>query len=584
MRTHCFKRLLTGATILFMVSSLVSCNKEDIANLQTRMTVLEGTVHQLQDDLKAAMVTGSTILNANQDAQGVWTLTLSDGKVVTITPSSGAGTEVSVEETADAFVITVNGTAYAIPKVASAAINSLVFCPAYADNKVVLAEEAVDVFFLATPALTADQVAAAEFDIADAREVQTRAGAGLFKVDAAALDGDLIKLTVKALAAEAGKLYTVAVKAVLGATAISSNYFFLQVGDDHSFDPEVLVEPVVKDGVQLTKLDGDLDGYHRLLIPNSAAKFIEGFNLKDYFQSLPEGNISFQLAPREDQNENVQRAYDTIAEALSSDGSWMLKRRLGTDCWNSEGKNGIIIYTVANDVIKHKIFWQIDNPVPGMGLDQFLTKDGFPAGEHIEYGSEASVNIKWMIPAGAGVYDLAQIFLKATPEGDGLLNEPLYLRHGQANRALQIIQSASLMKGEDELIGNDGSKFVLGDELKALVKYSRGLVWRTTQPSWASSIRENWSDDEKKAANGPCNGEILGGWDGGGDIPGLMGWEMNEKGLVTKDEYKGWCFRSGVGLFFEYEYGEQTIGPWHWFYMWFNRRVSPLGANDPDAR
>ena len=583
MKTHCFKMLLIGATMLFTFGAVVSCNKKDIEDLQTRVSVLEGSVHQLQEDLKAAMVTGATILNASQDGDGVWTLNLSDGKTITIAPSSG-GADVTVEETADAFVITVNGTAYAIPKVASAAINSLVFCPGFADGKVVLAEEAVDVFFLATPALTADQVAAAQFDIADAREVQTRAGAGLFKVDAAALDGDLLKLTVKALAAEAGKLYTVAVKAVLNGTAISSNYFFVQVGEDHSFDPEVLVDPVVKEGVSLTKLEGEQEGYHRLLIPNSAAKFIEGFNLKDYFQELPAGNITFQLAPREDQNENVQRAYDTIAEALSADGTWSLKRRLGTDCWNSKGKNGIIIYTVANDVIKHKIFWQIDNPVPGMGLDQFLTKDGFSAGQHIEYGSEASVNIKWMIPAGEGVYDLAKIFLTASPEGDGLLNEPLYLRHGSANQSLKIIQNASLMKGDEELIGNDGSKFVIGDELKALVKYSRGLVWRTTQPSWASSIRENWSDEEKAACNGPANGEILGGWDGGGDIPGLMGWEMNEKGLVTSAAYKGWCFRSGIGLFFEYEYGEQTIGPWHWFYMWFNRRVSPTGANDPDAR
>ena len=582
MKTN-LKVLLIGAAVLFSLSAAVSCNKSEVEDLKTRVSVLEGSVHQLQEDLKAAMVTGATILNASQDAAGVWTLTLSDGKIVTITPSSG-GADVSVEETADAFVITVNGTAYAIPKVASAAINSLVFCPTGTDNTIVLAEESADAFFLATPALSADQVSATEFSIADAREIQTRAGAGLFKVEAAALDGDLVKLTVKALAAESGKLYTVAVKAVLNGTAISSNYFFIQVGEDHSFDPEVLVDPVVKDGVNLTKLDGDLEGYHRLLIPKSAAKFIEGFNLKDYFQSLPAGNITFQLAPREDQNENVQRAYDTIAEALSADGTWSLKRRLGTDCWNSEGKNGIIIYTVANDVIKHKIFWQIDNPVPGMGLDQFLTKDGFSGGQHIEYGSESSVNLKWMIPAGEGVYDLGKIFLTATfPDGE-LLPEPLYLRHGGANKDLKILQDASLMRGEDELIGNDGSKFLLGDELKALVKYSRGLVWRTTQPSWASSIRENWTDEEKAGCNGPANGEILPGWDGGGDIPGLMGWDINERGLVTSAAYKGWAFRSGIGLFLEYEYGEQTIGPWHWFYMWFNRRVSPTGANDPDGR
>ena len=194
--------------------------------------------------------------------------------------------------------------------------------------------------------------------------------------------------------------------------------------------------------------------------------------------------------------------------------------------------------------------------------------------------------MKWMIPAGEGVYDLAKIFLTATfPEGE-LLPEPLYLRHGSSNADLQIIQNASLMRGEEELIGNDGSKFVLGESISALVKNSRGLVWRTTQPSWASSIRENWSDEDKAACNGPANGEILGGWDGGGDIPGLMGWDINEKGLVTFENYEGWAFRSGIGLFLEYDYGEQTIGPWCWFFMWFNRRVwaplTPMPVNFTD--
>ena len=342
----------------------------------------------------------------------------------------------------------MNSTSYTIPKVSSAAINSIVYVPEYTDQIVFLGEEGAVVNFLATPSFNASE---ATFDIADAREAKTRAGAGLFKVESAENDGDLIKVNLKALAAESDKDYTVALKVELKGTAISSNYFIVHVGEN-TFEPEVLVEPSVVDGVQLTKLDGDLDGYHRVLIPNSAAKFVQGFNLKDYLKDLPAGKIAFQLAPREDQNENVQRAYDTIAEALSADGTWAPKHRLGTDAWNSEGKNGIIIYTLADDVIKHKIFWQIDNPIPGMGLDQFLTKDGFGGGRHIEYGSEASVNLKWMIPAGAGVYDLAQIFLTATfPEGE-LLPEPLYLRHGDANNELQILQKANFIRGDEVLL------------------------------------------------------------------------------------------------------------------------------------
>ena len=48
-----------------------------------------------------------------------------------------------------------------------------------------------------------------------------------------------------------------------------------------------------------------------------------------------------------------------------------------------------------------------DGTVGYIKLDEF-TND---AAKHVR---EASVNLKWMIPAGAGVYDLAQIFLTAT--------------------------------------------------------------------------------------------------------------------------------------------------------------------------
>jgi len=581
MRSNHLKALCIGAMSTLLVSGMSSCQKKDVDDLKTRVEVLEGSVHQLQEDLKQAMVTGSTIISATKDAKGVWTLVLSNGQEITIQPSSGGGSTVTVEETEDAIIITVNGTSYAIPKTSSAAINSFIFCPIDGENTVELGNDGIEVFFLATPGISQTDLESTEFSIADARPL-TKAGQEIFKVKSAELDGDLIKIKLKGRSsAVPDETYTVSLKVSLKKTVISSNYFFIHVSDD--FSTENLEAPVFKAEVELTTLDGELTGYHRAKIPNSAANFVKGFNLKDWYQSLPEGEITFELAPKNLQNDNVKNRYDVIREALSEDGTWELKQRLGTDAWNDAGKNGIIIYMLADDFIKNKIFWQIDNPVPGMGLDRFLG-EGYPDSQHIEYGAQESVNLKWIIPAGEGTYDLAKIFLTADfPEGE-LLPEPLYLRHGNANTALQMIQNASLMKGDDELLGNDGSKFVLGDELKALVGHGRGLVWRTTQPSWASSIRENWTDEAKALSNGENNGEIIGGWDGGGDIPGLMGWEMNEKGLVTSSDYAGWAFRSGVGLYFEYELGEQTIGPWHWFYMWFNRRVCPEGAIDPSAR
>jgi len=583
MRSNHLKALLIGAVSTLLISGVTSCQKKDIDDLKTRVSVLEGYVHQLQEDLKQAMVTGSTIISATKNAQGVWTLVLSNGQEIIIQPSSGGGSKVTVTETADAFVITVDGTAYAIPKVASASINSFVFCPVAGENTIELGNDGINVFFLATPAISAEALEEAEFSIADARLV-TKGGVTLFKVKNAELDGNLVKVSIVGRVINPDELYTVALKVSLKGTAISSNYFFIKVASDYHFESEQLETPSFIEGVNVSTLDGDLTGYHRVLIPNSAVKFVEGFNLADYYAAFPEGDvIQFVLAPKELQNQNVQNRYEVIEEALSPDGTWKLKQRLGTDAWNDAGKNGIIIYMTADDIIKNKIFWQIDNPIPGMGLDKFLG-DGYPDGQHIEIGTQESVNQLWMIPAGTNTIDLAKILLTAEfPEGERL-PEPIYLRHGNANTALQMVQKASLMKGEDELIGNDGSKFVLGDELKALVGHGRGLVWRSTQPSWASSIRENWTEEAKALSNGENNGEIIGGWDGGGDIPGLMGWDLNEKGLQTFENYDGWAFRAGTGMYLEYELGEQTVGPWHWFYIWYNRRVCPEGAIDPSAR
>ena len=186
MKKQFISLLLIGA---LAVPSFVACNK-DISDLNTRVAALEGAYYELQQDLKNAVVTGSTITSATENG-GVWTLVLSDGKTITINTNGGggAGAAVSVEETDAAFIITVNSQSYTIPKVSSAAINSIVYVPDYEDQIVLLGSEGAEVRFLATPSFNA---ADASFEIADAREVQTRAGANLFKVENAENDGDLI--------------------------------------------------------------------------------------------------------------------------------------------------------------------------------------------------------------------------------------------------------------------------------------------------------------------------------------------------------------------------------------------------------
>ena len=578
MRKHFVSVLLIGAMI---VPAFVACDNKEIDDLTTRVEALEGAWYQTQQDLKNAVVTGSTIITVTQ-TDGVWTLVLSDGKTITINPASGGGAAVSVEETADAFIITVNSTSYTIPKVSSAAINSIVYVPEYTDGVVVLGDEGADVCFLATPSFN---VADAEFDIADAREVKTRAGAGLFKVENPANDGDLIKVHVKALAAESQKNYTVALKVTLKGTSISSNYFTIQVGEN-TFDPEALETPSFIDEVTATQ-DGDC---YRAQLPDAVADFLGTFNFKSLYKNLPNGNITFQLAPAELQNGQVASRYDLFKNCLAEDGTWTMNTRPGTSCYDPN-KDGILIYCLANDQIKNKVFWTVNDPIR-TGLASFGRDDDatygdihyspdFPEAQHMEY--------RTMVPAGANRISFIDLWMKSTP---GEENDYLWFQHGDAPRAIEWIQNLSITVNEPgDIAYSDGSKIELGELGQKLARHSRGIWLQSTQPSIVSSSRDNLTEEQKQAVKDAyhtdVNGEIIGGWDGNAfDAAGDLDFGFDEPAccFTTGANYTGTGFRFGVGLRYEYDYGQIRIGGWHTAYIFFNRRLAPEGAVDPSPR
>lgn len=586
MKKHILTALLVGAIAMLSTLFVTSCNKQT-EELNTRVTVLEGLVKDLEQQIKAAVVTGSTVISADQDEHGIWTIVLSNGQTIIINTAQGGGSTVTVEETAEAFIITVNGTPYTIPK--GGAGVQLVYSPEYVDGIVELGNDGATVRFLTNTEINLEKTT---FEVAEAHELLTRAGGEeLFTVNDPKVENGMLVITLKGLGCKASRTYTASVVAHIGNSKAISNYFTVKVSDDFVFDPEVLVDPQFVDGVEVTKLEGDLDGFWKALVPNSAITYTKETDLKTFFKTLPEGNVKFVLGPEEQQNDNVKGRYQAFKDFLGADGVWKPTYRLATDAWGGGNgptdRNGFLVYVTADNVIKHKIYFQIDNFVPGMGLDKFLG-EGYPESQHIEIGVEESVNMKWIVPAGASVIDLSKLLLTATfPEGE-LLPDPIYLRHGNANTALHMVQEASKEWEGDIVLGNDGSHFYIDGKLKDICAFSRGLCWRTTQPSWVSSLRENWTDEQKALCNGPANGEILQGWDGGGDIPGLMGWEINEKGLVFSEKYEGWGFRSGIGMYLETFYtNDQQVGPWHWFYMFVNRRVAPYEEGkgiDPNAR
>ena len=568
MKKHFISVLLIGAMV---VPSFVACDNKGLDDLTRRVEVLEGAWYQTQQDLQKAVVTGLTITSANQ-ADGVWTLVLSDGKNVVIDTNGGGGAAVSVEETADAFIITVNSNSYTIPKVSSAAVNSLVYVPEFVDQIVNIGEEGAVVNFLATPSFNASE---ATFDIADAREVKTRAGAGLFKVESAENDGDLIKVALKALAAESNKDYTVALKVELKGTAISSNYFVVHVGEN-SFEPEALEDPKFIDAVSATAVN---DSW-RAQLPDE---------VKSLYKELPAGNVTFELAPAELQNGQVSSRYDLFRNCLAADGTWTMNTRPGTSCYDPD-KDGIYVYCKVNDQIKNKVFWTINDPIR-TGLASYSRDDDpvygdihyapFPESQHMEY--------RPMVPAGANKISFAELFLKATP---GEENDYLWFQHGDAPKAIEGLQKLEITAVEngDILYADEEEGFVLGELGKKLARHSRGVWWQSTQPSVVSSQRQNLTEEQKdavKAAYGvECNGEIIGGWDGNAyDAHEQQGWDFDGAGyFVTNASYTGTAYRFGIGMRFEYDYGQIRIGGWHTCYMFFNRRVAPEGAVDPSPR
>ena len=563
--------LLAGAMV---APVFFSCESSKLTELDKRVTALEGAWHETEVIVKEAVVAGSTILSATQE-NGVWTLKLSDGKEIVIAPATGGGADVTVEEKADCFVITINGTAYAIPK--ASPIGSLVFVPEYGTDLVTVGNDGETVKFLATPAFTS--LDGITFGIADAREVATKAGENLFSVNSPALVDGLLAVNLRGTGAEAGKVYIVALKATVQGASISSNYFRVQVGDDFSFDPEALEDPVFADGISAEKVG---DSY-RAALP-ATADFLGEFDLKSLFKELPAGDVSFELAPAEDQNGQVASRYDFFKSCIVDGHNWKMQGRPGTSCYDPE-KDGIYIYAKVNDQIKSKIFWTVNDPIR-TGLASFSRDDDptygdihyspdFPEAQHMEY--------RTMVPAGENHINLVELFMKSKV---GEENDYLWFQHGDAPKAIEWIQNLSISIAEPgDLVYSDGTTLALGDLGTSLARHSRGLWWQSTQPSIVSSQRDNLTEEQKQAVKDEfgteCNGEIIGGWDGNAwDVHEQLGFDLTNTEFVTTSVYTGTAFRFGLGLRFEYDYGQIRIGGWHTCYMFFNRRLAPEGAKD----
>lgn len=157
---------------LSSMSMMVSCSDDDVDDLKSRVTVIEGMLGEIKQQLADSQVNGATILKAEQDANDVWTLTLSDGKVIKITPTSGGsgGSEVSVDVNSENVIIKIGEQEYVFRK--GAIINSLIYVPEYQDGEVHIGADGIaEVSFRATPEISADQLDDLTFIVGEAHEL-----------------------------------------------------------------------------------------------------------------------------------------------------------------------------------------------------------------------------------------------------------------------------------------------------------------------------------------------------------------------------------------------------------------------------
>lgn len=555
--------LLCGAMVL-STGAFTSCSDDD-DDLKSRLTVVEGAIGELKEQLSKALTTGASIIDA-KEVDGVWTLRLSNGDTLVIKGSTGGGGDVTIVENETSFTITVNGTAYVILK--GSAVNSLIYSPEYADGIVDIGIKGATVKFLATPAVSADALKNATFDIAEAHEVKTRGGNGLFKVDGdVKLEGDHLVVTLKALGVEAGKTYAVALQMDLGGTSISSNYFTVKVDDDFSFNSEEIGGYTIKSEYNAKAL---ADNYEEITFKGS--DFLKVTSFKDFFSTLPEG-AEFEIASKSKQpGGHAQEKWDALKANLSKNGTWAFNQRLGTSFDGNAERKGFLFNVVASDVIKAKIYVVINDELANVDfVGLFATQAEAEWG-----GREKSLAL------GAQTIDIQKIITEYETEF------PI-IHGGKEGFFENWTKYVVTLEDAGDVIYNDSEKLVLGSVGKAYANdgKSRGIYWfnhgfAVYVPEALATTDGKYVDENGKSySGGEGYGYDFWGRGVGEDAPWNV--KVTQDGKVNiPATYTGYGLRLGLGAAYEYAYGDKRLSSADQMGLFFfNRRLAPEGATMP---
>ncbi len=551
--------LLCGAVLAVSAGAFTSCDDDD--NYDTRISVLETAMADLQAQINKALTVGASVTNV-QENNGTYVITLSDGQVLTIKPGAGGGADVSVTLTDTEAIITVGDTEYRLPL--GSAVNSLIYSPEYLDGEVRIGDgSGAVVKFLARPALSS--IDGATFTIAESHELKSRAiGEEDFKVSNAELVDGFVNLTVICINGDlAGTKHTASVQMNYKGAVIGSNYFTIDVTSDFSFSSEEIDPAISVKGGTLTS-----DGVS-YQVTVDAGDLSEGLDIAALFENAPAGAVYRVAASSKQPEGDAQSKQAMLAQSLSSDGKFDFIERPGT----SFGDAGFLVNLVKDEVVKAKTYIKINDPLAGVNIE-------FPSSlrsQHMEYGeptADHSEGSPLHLHKGVNHLSISEILMKGQ----------LALGHGNAWDFVEEFGNYA-----NDYVYANGKQLVLSDDVVKYCKHSQGVKWFNVQTSIVSSQRRNWSmsEDEMKAfTGGECNGEIISGWDGiSSEDMANIGFSITPDGYVdTTEDFPGYGLRVGMGVELEYDYGKLSISPNCLVYLFFGRRSLDEGVVDPAAR
>ncbi len=570
--------LLCGAVLAVSAGAFTSCDDDD--NYDTRISVLETALADLQTQINKALTVGASITNV-QENEGTYVLTLSDGQVLTIKPGTGGGANVSVTLTDTEAIIKVGDTEYKLPL--GSAVNSLIYSPEYLDGEVRISDtQGAVVKFLARPAL--NDIDGAVFTVAESHELKSRAmGEEDFKVSNAELVDGFVNLTVICINGDlAGTKHAASIQMNYKGAVIGSNYFTIDVASEFSFNSEE-IDPAITVTAAGATQDADTKAYTFTV---DGAEFGAGYDFATAFSGLKDGDY-FEIASAGkqvgDAADAAKRAI--LAASLSADGKFKFASRPGTNF----GDTGFLVNVKRGETVVAKTYVKIDDKIAAINFGVN------PVVFEAEWGGREKA-----LALGAQRIDIQKAF--ANYETD------ITIRHGDSDQFFQAWPNLSIndANGDPVLFCNGtklildalGQKYAPEDLCRGIVWFYRGLSIRLPE-NMAPYTDENgkeWKD----------GGEGYGDYVNGNDMwmgtaynfcnsafedfyPATalyLGLKLDEKTgeLITPDSYTGWGFRLAIGCGYEYLYGVKDIstdGGDQMGMLFFNRRVSPEGATMP---